>query len=100
MACRDIWSRPGRETCYEAGVNPGGGRSSGGDEGIGTDAAAPDGEEPAQTMDQHLPPAAGERRWRAAQEPHSRLDRERVNDEERVHPAPMGRPDEQVPATR
>src|SRR5438552_1930162 len=64
------------------------------------DRGAPDGQEAAKAMDQRLPPARGERRRSAAEEPGSRLDREGMNDEERVHPAPVSRPDQEIAARR
>ena len=36
----------------------------------------------------------------AAEEPDPRLGRKRVEDDERIHPAAMGRPDEEVAAGR
>ena len=51
-------------------------------------------------VDQPLTPARGEGRGRAAEEPRPRLGRQGVHDHERVHPAAMGRPDQQVAASR
>jgi len=41
---------------------------------IHADATAPDRQQPAEPVDEHLPPARGERRRRAAEEPGARLD--------------------------
>src|SRR3972149_4252821 len=46
--------------------------------------------------DEPLPPARSERRRGTAQEPGARRGRERMQDEERVHPAPVSRPDQKV----
>ena len=63
---------------------------------VHADAAAPDGEHPAQAMEQPLPPARGERRRAAPEEPGARLKRQGVEDQERVHPAAVDRRDHEV----
>ena len=65
---------------------------------VDADAAAPDRQQPADAVDQPLAPAGGERRRRAAQEPAPRLLGQGVHHHERVHPAPVRRPDQQVAA--
>ena len=49
---------------------------------------------------QPLPPARRERRRPAAEEPASRLERQGMQDDERIHPAAVGGADEEVAARR
>ena len=70
------------------------------DVAVDADPAAPDRQQPADAVDQPLAPARGERRRRAAEEPAPRLLGQRVHHDERVHPAPVGRADQQVAAAR
>src|SRR6185369_1988873 len=67
---------------------------------VDPDATAPDGKEPTETMDEPLSPARRERGWCASEEPRPRLHRDGMHHDERVHPAPMGGPDEQIAARR
>ncbi len=67
---------------------------------LDADAAAPDREHPAQSMQQPFAPARAESGRAAAQEPDARLERQRMHDQERVHPASMDGGHEQIAATR
>src|SRR6476660_9072905 len=51
-------------------------------------------------MHEALPPSCREGRWRAAEEPRTRLDREGVHDDEGIHPAAMSAGHEEVAAAR
>ena len=57
------------------------------------DAAAPHRQQATDPVDEPLAPARRERRRRAAEEPGARLGRDRVHDDERIHPAAMRRGD-------
>ncbi len=64
------------------------------------DAAAPHRQESAKAVDEALPPARREGRRGAAEEPRARFRRDRVHHDERIHPAAVGGPDQQIAASR
>src|SRR5262249_25477338 len=63
------------------------------------DATAPNRQDPAHPPQDPLLPAPVERRRATAEEPRPGLDRQRMEDEERIHPPAMDRADEEVAPT-
>ena len=87
----------GEEDEHATGIDHGAGR---GQVLLDADAAAPDREHAAEAPQQPLLPALVERRRGTAEEPGTRLQRQRVQDEERIDPAAMDCADEQIAAGR
>ena len=75
-------------------------RPRGGDVLLDPDAAAPDRQQAADPMDERLAPARPERRRARAEEPDPRLERQGMEDDERIHPAAMRGGDDDVAAVR